>query len=241
MTKGRRFAVFDIDGTLIRWQLYHALTDELARQGHINPKSYEAMRDARLIWKKRKGGSFRDYELQVIKVYEAVLKTLDFNQFDEAVDAVFDEYKDQVYRYTRALIDQLKKDNYLLLAISGSQTEIVSKVSDYYGFDAYIGTIYHRADSRFSGEKTIAAHNKGESLKKLVAKYDASFDGSLAIGDSRSDAAMLEMVEHPIAFNPDADLFEIAQSKGWKVILERKNMIYELEKQGNTYELVKTN
>ncbi len=26
------FAVFDIDGTIIRWQLYHALADELAKE-----------------------------------------------------------------------------------------------------------------------------------------------------------------------------------------------------------------
>ena len=38
MTKGRPFAVFDIDGTLIRWQLYHSIADTLARLGHIEPK-----------------------------------------------------------------------------------------------------------------------------------------------------------------------------------------------------------
>src|SRR5579862_3137181 len=147
MATGRPFAVFDIDGTLIRWQLYHALTDELASRGHIQPESYQAMRDARLEWKKRANSSFRDYEIEVIKVYEAVLKTLDFKQFDEAVEAVFDEYKDQVYTYTRDLIAKLKAKNYLLFAISGSQTEVVAKVADYYGFDDYVGTEYRRSKS----------------------------------------------------------------------------------------------
>jgi len=48
------------------------------------------------------------------------------------------------------------------------------------------------------------------------------------------------MVEKPIAFNPDKELYEIAAKTSWKIVLERKNMIYELEKDSGRYELVKT-
>ena len=241
MAKGRPFAAFDIDGTLIRWQLYHALADALAERGHIDAKSYQAMREARLKWKRRSGGTFKDYEHQVVMIYEAMLKTLSFEQLDEAIDAVFDEYKDQVYTYTRDLIAELKASNYLLFAISGSQTEIVQKVADYYGFTDYIGTVYGRSGGNFTGADSIGSFHKDKTLQKLVAKHAASFEDSLAFGDSASDAAMLELVERPVAFNPDADLFKIAKDKGWKIVLERKNMIYELEKTNGKYELVKTN
>src|SRR5450432_2780192 len=104
MATEKKFAVFDIDGTLIRWQLYHALADALATKGLINKKDYQAMRDARLAWKKRSNISFKDYEKRVIQAYEAVLVTLSFSEFDAAVEAVFTEYKDQIYTYTRDLI-----------------------------------------------------------------------------------------------------------------------------------------
>jgi HAD superfamily hydrolase (TIGR01490 family) len=238
---GRKFAVFDIDGTLIRWQLYHALADALAQRGHIEPKSYQAMRDARLQWKRRSGSSFKDYERQVVFIYEKVLQTLKFDQLDEAIDAVFEEYRDQVYTYTRDLIADLKQKNYLLFAISGSQTEIVAKIADYYGFDDYEGTVYARAEKGFSGQKSTRTYlHKDQVLKDMMARHKVGFGSSLAIGDSRSDAAMLELVEQPIAFNPDAELFKIAKDRGWKTVLERKNMVYELEKQGSRYELVKT-
>jgi HAD superfamily hydrolase (TIGR01490 family) len=238
---GRPFAVFDIDGTLIRWQLYHALADALAQRGHIEPESYQAMRDARLEWKRRAGSTFKDYEMQVVGIYEAMLKTLSFVQLDEAIDAVFEEYKDQVYTYTRDLIAKLKSENYLLFAISGSQTEIVAKVAGYYGFDDYTGTIYERQAGRFSGQRTVGSFYKDKTLKEMAAKHNGSFNNSLAIGDSASDAAMLKLVEQPIAFNPDADLFEEAKANGWKIIIERKNMVYELEKANGKYQLVKTN
>lgn len=237
---GRPFAVFDIDGTLIRWQLYHAIADTLARQGYINPEVYQTMKDARMAWKRRSGGTFQDYERQVIEVYEAILKKLSFEQFESAIDAVFQEYKDQVYTYSRDLLLKLKKQNYLLFAISGSQTEIVAKIAGYYGFDDYTGTVYERRGNGFSGNKTIGSLNKDVTLNRLVIKHGVNFRGSLGVGDSRSDVSMLESVDRPIALNPEADLFKHASLKGWRIVLERKNMVYELEKKDGKYQLVKT-
>ena len=53
MTAGRSFAVFDIDGTLIRWQLYHAVADALVKLGHVEPGAYEEIKVARMNWKTR--------------------------------------------------------------------------------------------------------------------------------------------------------------------------------------------
>jgi len=237
----RPFAVFDIDGTLIRWQLYHAIADTLAAKGNIDPEVYKTMKQARMAWKRRSGGSFSDYERQVIEVYEAVLTTLDFEQFESAIQAVFEEYKDQVYTYTRDLIKQLKRAEYLLFAVSGSQTEIVAKIADYYGFDDYVGTVYARSKNRFTGAKTIGSLNKDTTLEALAQKHGVSFKGSIGVGDSRSDISMLELVEQPIALNPEKDLFEHAKSSGWKVVVERKNVVYELESIDGKYQLVKTN
>jgi phosphoserine phosphatase len=82
-------------------------------------------------------------------------------------------------------------------------------------------------------------HNKDLALKELVAKHNATFDGSYAVGDSFSDSKMMEIVNNPIAFNPDKELLSVAKKKGWKIVVERKNVIYELEEgNGGTYILV---
>jgi HAD superfamily hydrolase (TIGR01490 family) len=237
----KKFAAFDIDGTLIRWQLYHAIADALARQGQIKPESYQAIKDARLAWKRRSGSGFKDYEKQVIETYEAVLATLSFKQLDSAIDAVFEEYKDQVYTYTRDLIAKLKKEGYLIFAISGSQSEIVEKIAGYYGFDDFVGTVYQRGESSFTGDKTIGSFHKDKTLADLVKKHGVSFKKSLAVGDSQGDIPMLGLVEQPIAFNPERSLFDHASIKGWKIVIERKNLIIQLEKIDGKYQLVKTN
>jgi len=78
-------------------------------------------------------------------------------------------------------------------------------------------------------------------LKKLVKQHSVVFTGSVGVGDSRSDATMLNLVEQPIAFNPERELFDYATRKGWKIVVERKNLVYELEKRDGKYQLVKTN
>lgn len=239
-TKARPFAVFDIDGTLIRWQLYHSVADTLARLGHMDPKLHRRIKDARMIWKRRSGG-FADYERELIAVYDETITGLSREQLEAAAQAVFDEYKDQTYTYTRDLIAELKTKGHILFAVSGSQREIVSKIAGYYGFEDFAASIYEFAGGHFTGQKQVVAWDKKKALEELIDKYNAAYEGSLAIGDSHSDIALLECAETPIAFNPDKSLFEQARRAGWKVVIERKDMVYELEPEGERYELVKTN
>lgn len=233
----KKFAVFDIDGTLIRWQLYHAIADTLAKHGLIDPKTYDDIRAARMLWKRR-SEPFKSYEQRLVDAYEKILTKLTTEQFEQAADAVFEEYKDQVYIYTRGLVGELKRKGYLLFAISGSQQEIVARIADYYGFDACVGSEYERRCNAFSGVKRLPLGNKDTILKSLAKRHGASFRGSIAVGDSTSDIAMLELVEQPIAFNPERALFEHAKSNHWRIVIERKNMVYSMEWRNGSYVLV---
>jgi phosphoserine phosphatase len=133
------------------------------------------------------------------------------------------------------LIKKLKSEGYFLLIISGSHHELIEPLADYYGFDDWIGSQYFRRDGRFSGKKHIPSMQKDLALKDFVTKHKLTFTGSMGIGDSGSDIAMLELVEQPIAFNPDKVLLETAKKHGWKVVVERKNVVYELEAHDGSY------
>ncbi len=79
---GRKFAVFDIDGTLIRWQLYNAIADKLVSLGFISPVKFQAIKDARMIWKRRESSeSFKQYEVQLVKLYDDILAEITVSQF----------------------------------------------------------------------------------------------------------------------------------------------------------------
>lgn len=233
--------MFDVDGTLVRWQLYHAVVDKLAKAGHLGVDAHETLHQARMKWKRRERGySFSDYERVLIQTYEDSVTKLSTDTLSSAVQEVIGEYKDQVYTYTRDLIAELKAEGYTLLAISGSHEELVSEIARHYGFDDWIGTRYERTGSGYTGQKTVASHDKESALNSLVSKHNLSWHESYAVGDSASDAPMLRLATHAIAFNPDQSLYDIATEAGWDIVIERKNVIYKLHRPPGetTYQLI---
>lgn len=233
-----KFAVFDIDGTLVRWQLYHVIVSKLANEGVLGPDAKQKLRDTRMNWKRRQqDNSYKIYEQTLIEVYENSLATMTEAAFDKHVMDVINEYKDQTYTYTRKLLEKLKKDGYFLLIISGSHNELVEQIGRYYGFNDWIGTTYQRKDGGFTGQKHIVSLDKAAALDAFATKHKLDYTGSIAIGDTASDISMLEKVENPIAFNPDERLFKTAQERQWPIVVERKNVIYELKGSGSGYVL----
>jgi HAD superfamily hydrolase (TIGR01490 family) len=232
----QKFAVFDIDGTVIRWQLFHSIVNELVNRGQLSPKAERDIKAARMTWKHREHeDSFTEYEMVLVHAYLDTLQHMSASEYAAAVDSVFAEYKDQTYTYTRDLIRKLKAQDYMLFAISGSQQEIVEKFASYYGFDHAIGAKLERADGAFTGKIDSPAIGKQAALDKILGEYELTHQGSIAIGDTASDIVLLEAVEQPVAFNPNAELFGVAKERGWKIILERKNVIYELEPRDGQY------
>ncbi len=233
-----KFAVFDIDGTLIRWQLYHTVVDRLAKQKFLGAKADHELHDARMKWKRRETNEgFSEYEKVLIRIFEEAVHTVPTNVFDEVTESVIEEYKDQVYTYTRDLIQTLRRKKYFLIAISGSHEELVQRIASHYKFDVAVGSTYSRANRKFTGESYIASHHKKEILEDLISYYNLNMSDSYAVGDSLSDAPMLEMAENPVAFNPDKKLFDHAKQHHWHIVIERKNVIYTLQYKDDTYVL----
>lgn len=244
MSKEQRpFAVFDVDGTIVRWQLWHAIVHQLGKQGIVSQASHQAIAEARMQWKRRESeDAFHAYEWKTIQAYDEAIKTLSKPQLTSAVEAVFDEYKDQAYTYTRDLIRELKAKNYLLFAVSGSHVEIIEVLAKYYEFDDWGGTVFEYKNGKFTGVANVMRREeKPKYLAKLVEKHNATYEGSIGVGDTDGDIPMLEAVETPIVFNPNKKLFSLAQEKGWDIVVERKNMVYGLESKDGRYVLAQAN
>src|SRR3989338_4803431 len=116
-------------------------------------------------------------------------------------------------------------DSYIfLLAISHSPKFIVDGFGYEAGFDKVYGTFYATgASGNFTGtiEDEDLIKNKAAVLTRAVRKEGLTFEQSFAVGDSESDIGLLDMVERPIAFNPNQTLYTYAARRGWKVVAER--------------------
>lgn len=236
----RKFAVFDIDGTLYRWQLYHELVQTLAFAG-VFPENAFAELDTR--WNKWRGGEmgFDVYESYVVQTMVKNLPLVPIELFEAACNKVVEQSAHKTHHYPRELLETLKKQGYTIIAITGSQQELIERFGAKYGFDVTVGALYERKNGHFTGkiERSVVGR-KTEILKDIVKQLELTWEHSLAIGDSDSDIALLEMVEQPIAFNPSEGLFKQAKAEGWPIVIERKNIAYKLEKHGTELVLADT-
>jgi|AntRauTorckE6833_2_1112554.scaffolds.fasta_scaffold00037_32 HAD superfamily hydrolase (TIGR01490 family) len=235
---GKKFAVFDIDGTLFRSGLYREVAFELVRMGAIPESILKKIADKENAWKKRSHGSaFGEFDQAVVDALDNELPRLKVAYFDLAAEKVINKHRDNVYVYTRDLVKKLKTEGRFMLAISGSQREVVGPFAEHYGFDYWVGQTFERGDEFFTGHVRKTHEGKGKHLKRLIKKYSLSMEDSIAVGDSAGDIEMLSMVERPIAFNPESNLYAVAKEHNWSIVIERKNMIYRLEHDNGEYRL----
>ncbi len=229
MEKKTKLAIFDIDGTIFRSSLVIELSHALVEKGVFPIKARQEIAREYLAWVNRQG-TYEAYIDKVVKIYIKHIAKKPFGRVDAIAQEVIKYQKDRVYRFTRDLIKRLKKEKYLLVAISGSPAYIVERYAKAVGFDLCFGTELEIKDGKFTGKvKSLdSAYNKSKIVKALAIQHRANLKQSVAVGDTESDVAMLKLVGKPIAFNPNAQLVKIAKQKKWQIVVERKDVIYRL-------------
>ncbi|MFA5777069.1 MAG: HAD family phosphatase [Parcubacteria group bacterium] len=227
----KKVAIFDIDGTIFRSSLLIEITEALIDAGALKPSLRKYYAKHRQNWLDRKG-SYEKYIGGVVEAFENNIKGVKYKDFLRISQKVLAIKQDRTYQYTRDLIGKLKKKNYYLLAISNSPEVIVGNFCKQLGFNKAYGRIYEVNEKGiFTGkilhEKIIG--DKAKVIKRAIEKENLTIVGSIAVGDTESDIPMFKMVDSPICFNPNKRLYSAAKKYGWKMIVERKDMFYEIK------------
>lgn len=226
----RRVAFFDIDGTVFRSSLLIELVEELLLAGVFPANSSDEFDGLKRKWQDREG-SYEDYINAVIKVFRSNLKGVFYGDFADIGKLVVAKHSKRVYRYTRDLIKELKDDGYFVVAISQSPKKLLDEFCRQYGFDKVYGRIYEIGpQDRFTGEVADEhlISNKANIVARIFEDESLTREGSVGVGDTEGDIPLLEAVERPICFNPNKALFEQAKRRDWPLVVERKDVIYEL-------------
>lgn len=228
----KKLAVFDIDGTIFRSSLVIELLYELIEHS-LYPKSIlKFVEKDYQRWLNRQA-HYEGYINKIVEAHISHIKDVNVSKYREVEQIVVQKHKGKVYRFTRDLISQTKKEGYFLFALSGSPLGIVEKFAKEMGFDGWLGSEYEIIDGVFTGRVLADPFSNGKD--KALHEYlvsnniNADLSKSLAVGDSFGDIPLLSMVGNPIAFNPDLKLAAIAKTKNWRVVVERKDVIYELK------------
>jgi HAD superfamily hydrolase (TIGR01490 family) len=224
-----KIAVFDIDGTIFRKNLAFELINELAWMKVFKHEVRNELVRLYTNWLDH-NGTYEEYRKALVKLYTQNLKGCSKEQVMEASRIVVPFFKDRTYIFADNLMAELKKKGYHIIAVSGSPIEIVEEYNKYLKLDAVFGSVYETDDNGiYTGEEEfVPTVHKGHVVRQYAAENKLTLGDSYGIGDTESDAKFLEIVENPIAFNPNLNLKKIAESKGWRIVVEKKDVIYEI-------------
>ncbi len=240
----KQFAVFDIDGTIARTSLLQQIVRVLVNRGKLGVGPAQEIENLLHDFRQRiADDNFGEYMKQAVEImFGGMPKGLSVEEYDEIIDVVVKNSLTHTYVYTRQLIQSLKRNNYFLISISGSETRAVGTFSKALGFDAWVGQVNYLNDGKkLTGEIQSLGQPKDRILDAIISKFQLDTKYSMAVGDTSTDIPILAKVDNPIVFNPNQALFKIAREKGWMVIIERKDMVYGLAKEDGVYFLKTAN
>ena len=194
--KHYRLVVFDLDGTLTQersiWEYIHkqlgkwyGFAEEYQKQFLAGKISYEEFceQDAQ-VWK----------GMRVEELLE-IVKTVPF------------------YPGVDELINYLKQKGLKLAMVSSGLSLLTNWVHQKYGFDYSVSNDLLHGNEVLTGKVKIQVYfdKKAEWVKKILKKFRVNPEEVIAIGDSKGDIDMFQMVGFSIAFNSScSDLDQIA-------------------------------
>lgn len=228
--KKEKIAIFDIDGTIFRKNLHFELINELVWMKVFPREARDELSDVYSGWLTHEG-TYEEYRQALVKIYSEHIRGCSKKDVLKASKALIPFHAKRTYIYAERLMKKLRAQGYHLLIISGSPVEVVDEYNrQYLGFDAAFGSVYATDEhGLYTGEASFEpSKNKGSLVEQYLYEHKLSLEGSYGIGDTGSDASFLQLVEHPIAFNPNQNLKVIAEEKGWKIVVEKKDVIYEI-------------
>jgi HAD superfamily hydrolase (TIGR01490 family) len=226
----QKVAFFDIDGTVFRSSLLIELVDAFI-EAEIFPKdSRNLYEEGRVAWTNREG-SYDLYIDGVVKAFVTHIQGVHYSKLAEIGKQVVEKQSKRVYRYTRDLIEDLKSQDYYIVAISQSPKTVLDEFCKAYGFDKVYGRMYEIGPRDcFTGKvlEEELIRDKSIIVKRVMEKNGFTLEGSIGVGDTDGDIPLLNTVETPICFNPNMKLYEYAKERQWPIIVERKDVVYTL-------------
>jgi len=228
--KKQKVAIFDVDGTIFRSSLLIQVVNRLIEIGEFPEDSSKVFAREHERWLDREG-DYQEYIDAVVHTFLTHLKGIYYGVLADAAEDVVNSQWKRTYRYTRDLLQQLKEKDYYLLAVSHSPKTVLDKFCPRLGFDKVYGTMYEIGPQDCFTGNVVDPHliyNKAAIISRAIEKEGLTLAHSVGVGDTESDIPMLELVARPICFNPNKKLYRYAKLKKWKVVVERKDVIYEL-------------
>lgn len=211
-------AIFDLDNTLLAGDSDHAWGEFLIEHGVADGASYRAAND-------RFYAQYQDGTLDIFEFLAFALAPL--ARTDRGtLDALHAQFMDERIRPmvapgTPALLARHRARGDTLVIITATNRFVTTPVARLLGVEHLIATEPEERHGRFTGRVSgTPCYREGKvtRLREWMHAHSANLHDSWCYSDSHNDLPLLELVEHPVAVDPDATLRREARARGWSII-----------------------
>ena len=211
-------ALFDLDNTLLAGDSEHAWGEFLVEIGAVDEETFRAEND-RL---------YEEYLAGTLDIYESIRFQL--GPLMEHPPETLRRWQEEFMRsriepmITQAAVDLVEEHRGSgddLAIITASNSFVTRPIADRFGVRELLAIelerIYGRYTGRVLGTPTFQ-EGKVLRLQEWIESNCRTLEGSHFYSDSHNDLPLLQLVDHPVAVDPDPVLRAHAEAMGWPIM-----------------------
>jgi HAD superfamily hydrolase (TIGR01490 family) len=211
-------AIFDLDNTLLADDSDYLWGQFLVDQGIVDSSYYEQENDR--FYKEYKEGNLDIYEFLKFS-----LKPLSDNPLQDLLkwrsQFIEEVIRPILLKPAQELINKHQQQGDILLVITATNKFVTEPIVELYGINHLLATTPEFLGERYTGNVAgtpCFQEGKITRLNEWLQVTGYSLDDSWFYSDSHNDLPLLQLVEHPVAVNPDEKLKQYAEKSNWPII-----------------------
>ncbi|WP_018013517.1 HAD family hydrolase [Teredinibacter turnerae] len=211
-------AIFDLDNTLIGGDSDHAWGEFLVAEKIVDADTHSRTNDQ----------FYEDYKRGTLDIHAylrfalAPLKQYNMTELDELHQRFFAACIRPLWLpKAEALIASHRQQGHRLLVITATNRFITAPIVAALGIDDLLASDAEIVDNHYTGEPSgIPCFQQGkvERLKNWLAETGETLANSYFYSDSANDLPLLQVVDHPVAVDPDERLRAFAEQHQWPIL-----------------------
>lgn len=216
-------AIFDLDNTLIADDSDYLWGQFLVDQGIVDKAHYEHA-NAKFY------DDYRQGNLDIVEFLNFSLQPLADNSAEQLyqwrAQFIQEVITPILLKPAQQLVDKHRDRGDTLLVITATNRFVTEPIVKLYGIDNLLATTPEFIDGRYTGGFIgIPCFREGKVtlLEEWLKNSSHTLKDSWFYSDSHNDLPLLNLVEHPVAVDPDEKLTLAAKQANWSIISLRNN------------------
>ena len=210
-------ALFDLDNTLLAGDSEHAWVEFLFEVGAVDEG-----------WRAEGDRLYEEYVAGRLDIYESAkhqLVPLTRHPVEQLLrwreEFVEKRVEPMISPAAVALVHKHRAAGDEPVIVTASNDFVTRPIADRFGVENLLAVELERASGSFTGRVTgtpTFREGKISRLKEWLGDTGHTLEGSHFYSDSLNDLPLLELVDNPVAVDPDPVLRECAEAEGWPIL-----------------------